>query len=319
MRDKPSAMLGFLLSRHNRNYRYTQGSLSHVEPHMPKVYLLHIIGLSLSLALLGASPSLKAANTYFSYLPPAEVSQINIAGQEQPALVRPWEGKKKLGAAILLANAGTNPDDPALIAYLRRHINPLGWASISLMPPLLPEPPSFATAAEEISKAGTEQLQQPRDKALPKYSTEQLAEQFTAQQTYITQALNQLDSLGQAYPGKRLLIATDQSAATIIGLLHENQIPSPDILVVINPYLVDVELNEKLPKQLAELTIPVLDIVSPEAHPAAQSTSAARLSLAGVKSSKEYRQQQLQLNLVQPIAWNNCLKLIEGFAHSAIQ
>ena len=255
----------------------------------------------------------------FGYLPDTEVSDITVEGKSQPVLIRAWEGKKRLGAAILLANTGTNADAPGLMAHLRRHLNAKGWATISLMPPDESANPSFATDANEVSKAGGEQLTMKSTDAVPKYTDEQQQAQLDAQLANVSSSLSQIDSLGTEYPGKRLLITTDQSAGLVIRLLNEHKIPVPDILVVINPYMINDGQNRLIAKQLADMEIPVLDIISPDAHPASSITAKSRYDVAGIKPRYLYRQQALQLNLNQPIAWANCQDVIVGFAHTILQ
>nr|WP_324291935.1 DUF3530 family protein [Shewanella sp. HN-41] len=111
------------------------------------------------------TPALKPKR---NYLPNQEVKQITIDNQPFELLVRPWEGKKKLGASIILPATNGTADSPGLMAFVRRNINPAGWASLSLTPPTEPPAPNFATAAEEVASPGAAQLSTPSNKPSPK-------------------------------------------------------------------------------------------------------------------------------------------------------
>lgn len=85
-----------------------------------------------------------AAKRASSYLPASEIKQITIDDQPLELLVRSWEGRKKLGAAIILPATNGTADAPGLMAFVRRNINAAGWASLSLTPPT--EPPEIGRA-----------------------------------------------------------------------------------------------------------------------------------------------------------------------------
>ncbi|MCE9685846.1 alpha/beta hydrolase family protein [Shewanella sp. AS16] len=250
-----------------------------------------------------------------AYLPAAEVGQIRVGDESVGVLTRPWQGEQHLGAALLLADLGSPPDAPGLIDFLRHGLNPAGWASISLTPPRARAAPNFATAATEISKAGEAQLSYAAGHRTPKFSREQDSQHKTAQENFLQQTLTGVDALSAVYPGKRLVIADGQSAALVIALLQQQQIPAPDMLVVINPFIEDETQNQALAAQLASITVPVLDLQSPDGHPASRLTALQRHTLASVHGPGRYRQQALALDLRQATAWQECLQQIKGFAY----
>lgn len=249
----------------------------------------------------------------------SELQQIQIDGEEQAVLVRSWSGPKQLGAALLLPPPGTHADAPGLNAFLRRGINPAGWASISITPPPFPEQPNFTTEAQEISKAGDGKMPGKRNQATSRREAEEWQKLRKQQQSFIQKSLAQLDALGAPFPGQRLLIAQDQSAALVIELLAAQELAKPDLLVVINPYLDDPYANLALPKQLAGLELAVLDIQSPDGHQASQATVESRKTLAMSKPDNQYRQQVLALDLRQDVAFENTLLMIEGMARKVLK
>ncbi|MBU1394414.1 MAG: alpha/beta hydrolase family protein [Gammaproteobacteria bacterium] len=248
------------------------------------------------------------------YLPENEVKQITIDNQPYDLLVRAWEGKKKLGAAIILPATNGTADAPGLMAFVRRNINPAGWASLSLTPPTELPAANFATAATEVTSPGAAQLSSPSNKPSPKIKPEDNSKHLQEQEDFLVQSMSQLDAVGADYAGKRILITADQSAGLLISLLSQKKIADPDVLIVINPYREDEKLNQVLAEQLAKLTLPILDIQSPDGHPASLETAANRKVLAVTLESPNYRQTRLALNLDNESAWQNCLNAIKGFA-----
>ena len=248
------------------------------------------------------------------YLPENEVKQITIDNQPYDLLVRPWEGKKKLGAAIILPATNGTADAPGLMAFVRRNINPAGWASLSLTPPTELPAANFATAATEVTSPGAAQLSSPSNKSSPKIKPEDNSKHLQEQEDFLVQSMSQLDAVGADYAGKRILITADQSAGLLISLLSQKKIADPDVLIVINPYREDEKLNQALAEQLAKLTLPILDIQSPDGHPASLETAANRKILAVTLKSPNYRQTSLALNLDNESAWQNCLNAIKGFS-----
>ncbi|CAM3926103.1 DUF3530 family protein [Shewanella aquimarina] len=255
----------------------------------------------------------------YDYLPPTEVAKITVEGTEQPVLVRPWQGRNQYGAAVLLGDLGEDADPEGLLAFLRRDLTPKGWATLSIGAPQGASQPNHITDAGEIPKPGEAQLSQKRDQNLPKYSQEDWTALREKQKTALSQTLGQLDGLGKTYPGKRILIVSGQSAGLVIEILTAAALPSPDLLVVINPYLELEAENRDLPGKLAKLALPVLDIQSPDGLPASLATQKARKALSPMGQPLRYEQQRLALNLDQPTAWQEVLILVQGFAQRILR
>ena len=255
----------------------------------------------------------------YDYLPPTEVAKITVEGTEQPVLVRPWQGRNQYGAAVLLGDLGEDADPEGLLAFLRRDLTPKGWATLSIGAPQGALQPNHITYAGEIPKPGEAQLSQKRDQSLPKYSQEDWTALREKQKTALSQTLGQLDGLGKAYPGKRMLIVSGQSAGLVIEMLTAAALPSPDLLVVINPYLELEAENRDLAGKLAKLELPVLDIQSPDGLPASLATQDTRKALSPMGQPLRYEQQRLALNLDQPTAWQEVLILVQGFAQRILR
>jgi|TARA_R110002033_G_scaffold123_4_gene1397 hypothetical protein len=270
-----------------------------------------------------AMPSVKAQQPY-AYLSADEIKFITIDGKQSEILVRSWQSKKHFGSAVIVAASDTDADAAGLASYLRTNINSLGWASISLTPAKGLYRPNYATKPEEITKAGTEQLQLSSDKSIPKYESSQLLELRNFQQTNLNEALNQLPATTSLFPGGKIMIVLDDSAGMIINLLYEKKIPTPDVLVIINPYreyeyLIDPQSQRKsIAEQLVTMSIPILDIQSADAHPNSIEQAPTRLNYNQVKPARYYRQYQMSLDLSNASGWEEALNQIEGFSRTVI-
>lgn len=279
--------------------------------------------LIVTVSLLMAMPSVKAQQPY-AYLSADEIKFITIDGKQSEILVRSWQSKKHFGSAVIVAASDTDADAAGLASYLRTNINSLGWASISLTPAKGLYRPNYATKPEEITKEGTEQLQLSSDKSIPKYESSQLLELRNFQQTNLNEALNQLPATTSLFPGGKIMIVLDDSAGMIINLLYEKKIPTPDVLVIINPYreyeyLIDPQSQRKsIAEQLVTMSIPILDIQSADAHPNSIEQAPTRLNYNQVKPARYYRQYQMSLDLSNASGWEEALNQIEGFSRTVI-
>lgn len=254
------------------------------------------------------------AKRKYDYLPDEEVLAITVGNQASEVLIRSWTGKKKLGAAVMFATPGTNADSAGLQAYLRRELNAAGWATIAITPPKKVSTPNFSTKPEEIAKVGKAGHTQKGNEATKQYPDKVWQEIREKQSQFVSQTMIQLDTIGAPYPGKRLLITSGQGAGLTISMITKNLLPKPDILVLINPYMKMKSENQALPKLLAQLDIPVLDIQSVDGHSASFHTVGRRAELSPHNEPYRYSQQVLSLNLDNEVSWHTALKLIEGFA-----
>jgi hypothetical protein len=279
--------------------------------------------LIVSISILATMPFAQAQQQY-AHLSADEIKFVTIDGKQSEVLVRSWQSKKHFGSVTIIAASDTDADAAGLASYLRTTINSRGWASISLTPAKGLYRPNYATKPEDITKAGTQQLQLSSNKSIPKYDSSQLLELRHFQQASLNEALNQLSSTTGLFPGAQILIVIDDSAGMITNLLYDKKIPTPDMLVLINPYreyeyLIDPQSQRKsIAEQLVAMSIPILDIQSSDAHPNSIEQAPTRLHLNQVKSARYYRQYQMSLDLSNPSGWEEALDQIEGFARTVI-
>lgn len=241
---------------------------------------------------------------------------LQVTERQVQVLSSPWQGRQRHGVIFLLAHPGIALDNPGFIHYLRRAMNPLGWASFNLTPPRPLPRPGFVTDASSVNRAGKQQLGQPANQSMPKFSAQALQQYQARQQQTLSETLNQLTPLAAQYPGKRIWLASGQSAALLAELLAEQKLTAPDLLVVFNPYPAVSSQQQRLTQNLHKLRFPVLDFQSPDGHPASTHTLTARQQLAGKKGPRRYRQYQLALDLTRPDSWQHSSRVIHGFARS---
>ncbi len=260
-----------------------------------------------------------AANV-FAPVPESEKQTITVQDQKIEVLVKPWQSKRQRGAAILVGPTDSQASGTGLIHFLRAEVPTYGWASISIKPTEGLYRPNFATKAEEITKAGEEQLSLEPHQNTPKYNSSQLLELRNFQLSVIDDCISQLEGIGAEYPGKRIIVATDDSAGMVINLLFEDKLPKPDLLVVVNPYREFDHIIEEqnrglsIAQQLSEIDIPILDIQSANGHQISKAESKNRKDLNQLKSSHHYRQYMLELNLNNQSGWKEALNHIGSFA-----
>nr|WP_275974926.1 DUF3530 family protein [Shewanella gaetbuli] len=264
------------------------------------------------------------ATSQSATIPESEISTITIDGKDTTVLRRSWSGKNQFGLMVIVPGSEDHKQNAGLIGYLRHQLNPKGWATLKLMPPAGLYRPNFATPSEEIAKEGQSQITLPAHQAVPKFNSEQLLEIRNFQQSTLTETLSQLADIGKPYPGARVLIAMDDSAAMVTHLLYEQKIPMPDLLVLINPYrehehLVDKANQRKsVSEELVMMSVPTLDIYSADAHPLAIKTAQMRKQYNQIKPNKYYRQYFVHLSLSNEGGWEEVLDRIEGFARVVI-
>ncbi|MGX9460456.1 DUF3530 family protein [Shewanella sp. A14] len=279
--------------------------------------------LLVTISILFVTPNVKAQQQY-AHLPADEIKFITIDGKQSEVLVRSWQSKKHFGSMTIIAASDTDADAAGFASYLRTNINDRGWASISLTPARGLYRPNYATKPEDVAKAGTEQLQLSSHKTTPKYDSSQLLELRNFQQSSLGEALNQLPSTSSLFPGGKILVVIDDSAGMITNLLYDKKVPTPDVLIVVNPYreyeyLIDPQSQRKsIAEQLVTMSIPILDIQSFDAHPNSIEQAPTRLHYNQVKPARYYRQYKMSLDLNNPSGWEEALDQIEGFSRTVI-
>ncbi|MDP5032959.1 MAG: alpha/beta hydrolase family protein [Paraglaciecola sp.] len=190
------------------------------------------------------------------------------------------------GVAILVTQSHTTLTSKHGLSPLVSELNELGWVTM-----LVPSPPTqFLTPRENIEPVTDSPSSLPSIKDSGKYLSQQTLDEHL-QRLSVTM----LAAIEKAkeYPGFILVIAQGTSAASLIHLYAEQSLPSPDAMVVIEPYWPDRLTNQKLAIQLASTSMPVLDFYSDGDNVWSASTVQKR-KVATIRSLKlHYRQRKI--------------------------
>lgn len=125
----------------------------------------------------------------------------------------------------------------------------------------------------------------------------------------------QIDSELTKGAGYQIIYAKGQSASAVIDSMSQENEQFAHALVLNNPYWPDLESNQQLPKKLAKLSIPVLDLISLSDNNWAQSTVETRRVAARVGLKSLYRQQEVFAEQSLDMQYNNLSKALVNWTH----
>lgn len=246
--------------------------------HFPRLVLLGLCCAYFWLFI----PAHAEPNDLAYYLPPGETQALNWAVEgsdtiEQYLLLH-QENQRPFnkGTVVLIPNWGLHPYQSSIIKTLYQALPQYGWESYALHPP-----------TQDIQSF---QWQLPSDKqfpeAVPKDVIQPLFSQIEAR--YLASLKHTEDNLGL-----RIVIAEGITAAFLIELFNQEKLPHPDALVVIAPYFPQWQLNQALPKQLASLPFPILDLQPEDAVHWSQETFKHRQIQTERFSHASFRQRRI--------------------------
>ncbi|MCW8091846.1 DUF3530 family protein [Alteromonas sp. ASW11-130] len=169
------------------------------------------------------------------------------------------------GVAILLVDAGYQGLRLAAAQQLAKQLNQWGWHTL-IAPSLL-----------DVSLVATESSE--NTMIHPRSSSQQVWYDFDKTKTQLSLLINALYNHASTHKGFKIVVSQGMTAAHLIELAAENQIASPDSMVVISPFWPDRGKNLAIGESLAQTEFPVLDI---------------NLIQSNLWDSKTYRQRRLE-------------------------
>jgi hypothetical protein len=110
---------------------------------------------------------------------------------------------------------------------------------------------------------------------------------------FIALLLSQINTTFLQQPGYQILMVEGQTASVAINLLNTNPDITVNALVLSNPYWPENTANHALPLQLANLQLPVLDLVSASDNNWSLQTQAKRLEQTRIMVKPFYRQREI--------------------------
>jgi hypothetical protein len=111
--------------------------------------------------------------------------------------------------------------------------------------------------------------------------------------SFLTALIDALNVKFAQQPGYKIMYAGGQSAAALVSLMSEGTTLKVDGLVIGNAYWPTIDQNQRLPKQLASLPMPVLDLTSMYDSNWAKLGAHERVIASKVSLKALYRQREL--------------------------
>jgi hypothetical protein len=210
---------------------------------------------------------------------------LNVGDEEVILVVQQNTSPFSRGTAVLIGEAGRGPLSQDNLAPLASYLNKYGWVTMLVSAPTV--------GVETLAK--TDEGETPADDKINSVAGLRAIDPqaFAQQEQQLIARLQALKTKSEAYPGFFIVIGQGTTAAWLSKLYAEEKLEVPDALVVISPYWPQRSYNRLIAEQLAQTTMPVLDIYSPWDNEWSLTSQQQRL-IAATKSLKlHYRQRQL--------------------------
>ncbi|MCY7294265.1 DUF3530 family protein [Alteromonas sp. a30] len=228
------------------------------------------------------------------YMDADHYRKFEINGVEQLLVISESHTALTKGVAVIVAETGTNSLSRHALAELVKPLNATGWVTV-----LLPAP-TFAFEPIKGKNLNPEKIPPTlEDKATTKQpfpfeDREQIPDSdFTTHESHMTELMERVVEVSNNYPGFFLVVAQGTSAAWLSKIYAEQTISQPDALVAISPYWPDYRYNKQLPKWLARVPAPVLDIYNSWDNAWIKKTAPQRVIEAEKALKLHYRQREI--------------------------
>ncbi|HAD47250.1 MAG: hypothetical protein CMF12_11780 [Idiomarina sp.] len=223
------------------------------------------------------------------YLPPDQVRWLNAdAGSGNDAdsntrylaLYKEPMASFPRGQIVSLPDWHLHPLQSNLIQGVYADSPDLGWHSWALVPPVL---------TIERSQLATTQA----NSVFPEVVDEAF---FEPHREALKQRVQRLTREFDNEPGFTVWVVEGITAAIAVKLISAEPELMPDALVVIDLYLPQLQLNQAVSRQLAQLQLPVLDIISNSGNRWIKNAQPLRRQYSQKYQQVNYRQRQLLSN-----------------------
>ena len=245
-----------------------------------KCMKLSLFTLFLALLLTALLPAKSAANDDLQrYLPPEQVRWLTVADENETntrylALYKEPMVNFARGQMVSMPDWHLHPLQSNLIQASYQHSPELGWHSWALVPPALALDRSQLTTARP-------------DSVFPAVVDDTF---FVPFRDALKKRLQRLTTEFDDEPGFTVWVLEGVTAAIAVQLISAEPALMPDALVVVDLYLPQVQLNKALSRQLAQLQLPVLEIISSNSNRWVTDAQSFR---------REYSQKYQQINYRQ--------------------
>ncbi|AWL11049.1 hypothetical protein HMF8227_00553 [Saliniradius amylolyticus] len=215
---------------------------------------------------------------------------------EFPVLVNTHSSPSSRGVAVLVNDISEAPLEQSALAPLVPYLNGLGWDTLLLSPP---QTELFAVGerndTDTQSTSSSPTSKEPEANPIRPYqTTSPMTEQAIEQhKTVFANYMQAVQQERQSYRGYHLVIAKGTSAAWIIEMYNQAQLPPADGIVILGPYLPDSEMNRRVPDLISRNRLPLLDIYTRWDNHWASMSVHQRRQAARKAFQPDYRQRQL--------------------------
>lgn len=250
-------------------------------------YRYRLAAMALSVLALLSMPAAAHSDDLAYYLPPAEViwlgaeqSDIDTAIENEQdiplralMLHRENEQAYDRGNLLLVPELGTHPLQSAVLRHWYQGMPAYGWYTYGLQSPL-----------QQVHDFTWDQEFGQRHSAANDISSlkDAMRERLELALAHVEQT-----------SGPLVLISEGVSAALIIQLLHQGEMPQVDAVVLLGSYFPQQQLNSELATQTAQLRIPVLDMIPAQQQPWVAEQQARRVQQSQRHQHPSYRQRVL--------------------------
>ncbi|MER2491922.1 DUF3530 family protein [Catenovulum sediminis] len=253
-------------------------------------FVLSVFSMFVSASLLCAAEYVMpvsqhqiASEDLLRYAPTEEIRELMAGELTFTALQSEQESNVVRGVAILLPDINLHANQTGSFFQLRYALNRYGWVSLAgVMPDFELSEKSFGEAADKESLL--------RPNADTQFIDEVDRNRYLDQLSLVVNAMQE-EVVG--YPGLILVVAQGATAGWLVEAYQAQKLPLPDALVLIAPYLPDDRLNRALPAQIAQLSVPILDVWSARDNRWALATVPLRNKASKRHLTLHYRQREM--------------------------
>lgn len=208
------------------------------------------------------------------YLSKSEVQPLLVGTEEYVIVEETSSTPNNKGVAILLPDWQQGLTNPKAINFLRKKLPLIGWSTISIQSPNMPNNYPLIIPDKKI------QLES-NNKLLKNY------------QTKLKMLMMSVMEKAKNYPGVFLVVAQGSNAAMLTELYKEDDTLLPTAMIMLSAGMYTQQANDLFAKNIATSNLPTLDLVLKRDSKNILENAVLRRKLAIKELKISYRQKQL--------------------------
>ncbi len=247
--------------------------------------------------MLAAAPCVVAAENaaniwqnedLYHYLPSDEIKPLLAGEDEFLTLYRPHSAAIQRGVMLLVPDLMKPPAGNGDLDFFRKHFNDLGYATLALTAPGMPDVKQEAQASAEET-GGTTQTEKATAPVEPRFSDAQLDDARLALRQRFVSAYQVAAEEG----GQIILLAEGASAALLLEYFSTLPAEAPQAIISISAALPNFRRNNQLAASISLVAPALLDLYFAMDNPAVSHSREERLRWVRKNHKYDYRQRQL--------------------------